>query len=155
MIPCIAEVESQGRAIRWTPFAAVVAVVALVCSGCHREPPGGVVYGKVSYQGKAVDKGSVVFYPIGNAQVCHSNLQKDGTFKLENQVRSERIEPGTYTAVIIADNSEIAAMKEDPLYPVQPTVPFKFSSVTTSPLKYDVALGENEIDIDLDKFVTK
>jgi hypothetical protein len=54
-------------------------------------------------------------------------------------------------AVILAGNSQIAAMKEDPLYPVQPAVPMKFSSVTTSPLKYDVVLGENEFEINLDK----
>jgi hypothetical protein len=136
--------------MNWLAFPSLI-VIVLVC-GCNREPPGGIVRGKVSYQGKTLDKGSIVFYPTGQAQVCHSNIQKDGTFKLENQVRTERIEPGQYTAVIIADNTEIAAMKEDPLYPVQPTVPFKFASVTASPLKYDVVVGENNFDVNLDKF---
>jgi len=134
----------------WLGFAPLFA--ALLLCGCNREPPGGIVRGKVSYNGKVLDKGSIVFYPDGKAQVCHSIIQKDGTFKLENQTRTERIEPGPYTAVIIADNTEIAAMKEDPLYPVQPTVPFKFASVTASPLKYVVVLGENEFDVNLDKF---
>ena len=136
--------------MNWFGVVALI-VITLLC-GCNREPPGGIVRGKVSYQGKALDKGSIVFYPTGKAQVCHSNIQKGGTFKLENQVRTERIEPGQYTAVIIADNTEIAAMKEDPLYPVQPTVPFKFASVTASPLKYDVVVGENNFDVNLDKF---
>jgi hypothetical protein len=134
----------------WLSFAPLIA--ALLLCGCNREPPGGIVRGKVSYNGKALEKGSIVFYPSSNAQVCHGNIQKDGSFKLENQVRTERIEPGKYTAVIVADNTEIAAMKEDPLFPVQPTVPFKFASVTTSPLKYDVVIGENEFDVNLDKF---
>ena len=136
--------------MNWFGFALLIS--ALLLSGCNREAPGGIVRGKVSYKGKTLEKGSVVFYPSGTAQVCHGNIQKDGAFKLENQVRTERVEPGKYTAIIVADNTEIAAMKEDPLFPVQPTVPFKFASVATSPLKYDVVLGENEFDINLDNF---
>jgi hypothetical protein len=33
----------------------------------------------------------------------------------------------------------------------EPPVPFKFGSVTTSPLKFDVFVGEYNIDLDLDK----
>lgn len=143
-------INRRFRGTNWLGIAPLIATFFLF--GCNREPPGGIVRGKVSYNGKVLDKGSIVFYPVSKAQVCHANIHKDGTFKLENQVRTERIEPGTYTAVIIADNTEIAAMKEDPLYPVQPTVPFKFASVTASPLKYDVVVGENEFDVNLDKF---
>ena len=121
--------------------------------GCSHEEPGGIVRGKVTYNGKALDKGTVVFQPTGSGgQLCTGTVQKDGTFQLINQSKTERIPLGEYIAVVFADNTEIAAMKEDPSYPVQPSVPFRFSSVTTSPMKYEVKLGENEIDMNLDNF---
>jgi hypothetical protein len=130
-------------------IALLLAVVLSI--GCSREEQGGIVTGKVSYKGKPLDVGTIVFHPAtGGGQLCHSLIQKDGTFKLQNQVKSEMIPPGSYVAVVFADNTSIAAMKEDPLYPVQPTVPFKFSSPTTSPLKYDVVIGENNFDVNLD-----
>jgi hypothetical protein len=150
MIGYVREMNRRFSVTHWLGF--VPLIPALLLCGCNREAPGGIVRGKVSYNGKVLDKGSIVFYPSSNAQLCHGNIQTDGKFKLENQIRTDRIEPGKYTAIIVADNTEIAAMKEDPLFPVQPTVPFKFASVTTSPLKYDVVMGENELDVNLDNF---
>ena len=74
--------------------------------------------------------------------------------------RRVRLVLAAVTVTAIAALQPIAAQTPapDPMKPrlLQLTVvTFKFSSVTTSPLKYDVVLGENEIDIDLDKFVTK
>ena len=123
----------------------------LLCS-CSHEEPGAIVRGKVTYKGAPLDEGSVVFYPNGSGRVADGNVQKDGTFQLLNSKKTERIEPGKYVAVIIAGTSRIAEVKADAPKPVQePAVPFKFSSVTTSPLKYDVIVGENYIDLDLDK----
>ena len=130
----------------------VFIVLLLLVTGCHRAEVGGVVRGKVTYKGKALDKGSVVFHSTAGGQICGSTVQPDGTFQLTSQTKSEIIPVGEYVAVVFADNTQIAAMKEDPSFPVQPTVPFKFSSVTTSPLKYQVVLGENNFDVDLDKF---
>ena len=119
--------------------------------GCSTEEPGGIVRGKVTYKNAQLDKGTIAFHPASSGgQICHGNIQKNGTFKLQNQTKGEVIPPGRYIAVVFADNTSIAAMKEDPSFPVQPTVPFKFSSVTTSPLKYEVVVGENEFDINLD-----
>jgi len=135
-----------------THFAlAALTICCAVFAGCRGEEPGGIVRGKVTYKAKPLDQGTVFFYPNGSGQASYGNVQKDGTFQLLNTHKTERIEPGNYVAVILAGNNQIAAMKEDPLYPVQPVVPFKFSSVTTSPLKYEVKLGENEFDINLDQ----
>jgi hypothetical protein len=132
--------------------APLAALLLAVNAGCSEEPAG-IVSGTVTYKGELLDKGTIVFHPAaGGGQVSHGFVQKNGTFSLMNQVGNDRIPPGSYIAIIYADNSEIAAMKEDPSFPVQPTVPFKFSSVTTSPLKYEVVVGENEFDVNLDKF---
>lgn len=143
------QVEKRALVARTLRLTCLVGC-ALV-SGCSSEEPGAIVRGKVIYKSAPLDQGTVFFFPNGSGQSSYGNVQKDGTFQLMNPHKTERIEPGKYVAVILAGNSQIAAMKEDPLYPVQPVVPMKFSSVTTSPLKYDVVLGENEFEIDLDK----
>jgi hypothetical protein len=58
---------------------------------------------------------------------------------------------GQYVATVLVDNATVAVMKEDPKLLEKPEIPLTFSSVTTSPLKYDVVLGENTFDINLDE----
>jgi hypothetical protein len=123
--------------------------------GCEREEPGAIVRGKVTYKNVVLDQGTVMFIAESGGQASYGNVQKDGTFQLLNQSRTERVDPGKYVAVIIAGTDNIAQMKEDPMWRVQPLVPPKFSSATTSPLKYEVVLGENEFDINLDKHLDK
>src|SRR5262245_17576189 len=118
----IGRMASRRQFFVWLGVVPLCLVVML--GGCRREPPGAIARGKASYKGKTLDKGSIVFYPASSRMLSHAKILADGRFKLENQVGNERIEPGKYTAVILADNTEIAAMKEDPLFPVQPTVPF-------------------------------
>lgn len=131
-----------------------LSILLLCCGafyGCSRGEPGAIVRGRVIYKKAPVDQGSVVFYPNGSGRVAYGNVQKDGTFQLLNAQKDERIEPGKYVAVVIAGTDQIAETREDPAYSSQPAVPFKFSSATTSPLKYDVVVGENDFDLDLDK----
>jgi hypothetical protein len=120
--------------------------------GCSRKVPGGIVRGTVTHKNKPLGQGTVVFYRDGGGQMPYGNVQKDGTFQLLNQSKTERIEPGKYSAVIIAGTNEIAQMKEDPSWPVQPLVPTKFANASTTPLKFDVVVGENSFDINLDKY---
>ena len=134
------------------PLRIVFFGLLLLIAGCRSGETGGIVRGKVTYKGKALDKGSVVFHSTAGGQICGSRVKPDGTFQLTSQTKSELIPAGEYVAVVFADNTEIAAMKEDPSFPVQPTVPFRFSSVTTSPLKYQVVLGENNFDVNLDNY---
>jgi len=128
--------------------------LALCCAafcGCSHEEPGGIVRGKVIYKKVPFDQGSIVFYPAGSGKVAYGDVQKDGTFQLLNANKGERIEPGKYVAVVIAGTHQIAETRDDPTYSSQPVVPFKFSSVTNSPLKYEVVIGENDFELNLDK----
>jgi hypothetical protein len=134
-------------------FHIAVLLFALVGSlGCNREPPGASVRGKVVYKNGPLSEGSVVFYPAGSGQIGYAKVRPDGTFQLINAKKTERIEPGQYVAVIVAGTDQIAEVKEGaPRVAQQPVVPYKFCSVTTSPLKYDVVVGENEVELNLDQ----
>jgi hypothetical protein len=135
--------------------ACCIAILLFGCSiiaGCHREPPGATVCGKVIYKNAPFAEGSIIFYPAGSGQVGYANVRPDGTFQLLNAKRTERIEPGHYVAVVIAGTDQIAEVKEGgPRVAQPPAVPYKFSSVTTSPLKYDVIVGENKVELNLDQ----
>lgn len=143
---------ASWKSATWANWIGSVALLVgcVLFVGCGEEP-GALVHGKVTYKGKPFDKGTIMFYPNGKGQASYGRIQPDGTFQLMNPHKTDRIEPGKYVAVILAGNDEIAAMKEDPSYPVQPAVPFKFSSASSSPLKYEVKLGNNDFDINLDK----
>lgn len=143
-------IKRTSRAIACAGTVLLFFGCALAC-GCSREEPGAIVRGKVTYKAAPLDEGSVVFYPNGSGQVAYGNVQQDGTFQLLNAKKKDRIEPGKYVAVIIAGTGQIAETKEDAAYSAQPVVPVKFGSATTSPLKYDVVVGENTFDLDLDK----
>lgn len=127
------------------------AAAALLC-GCKGEPPGALVRGKVTYKGAPLTQGSIVFYPNGSGLPAAGLMQPDGTFQLLNTQKTERIEPGKYIVIVVAGTERIDAVSEDPLAKVKPVVPFMFSSVASSPIKYDVALGENQFDVNLDEF---
>jgi hypothetical protein len=119
--------------------------------GCGGDEPGAVVRGKVIYKNAPFNEGSIVFFPEGSGQAAYGNLQQDGTFALKTSNQAEQIAPGKYVAVVVAGADRRAQLSEDPLHRVDPVVPLKFSRAGTSPLKYEVKLGLNEFDINLDK----
>lgn len=140
-----------GRLRVWVARLGLLGAVCM--AGCASEEPGGIVFGTVTYKGKMLGKGTVAFHPAGSGgQLCHGLIQNDGTFKLQNQTQGERIPPGKYVATVMVDNASVAAMKEDPSMKLEQTVPIKFESVTATPLKYEVAVGENKFDINLDNY---
>lgn len=122
-----------------------------VAVGCDATPTGGTVAGKVSFEGKPIKQGTVLFMPRGGMTVTGA-LQPDGTFKLVTPKKDEHIPLMEYKVVIITDESNMAQMSEDPmaLKGVKPAIPLEFSSDATTPLKYEVKEGANTFDIVLD-----
>jgi hypothetical protein len=63
-----------GRRIGW-----VVALGLVLTVGCGRRA---TVEGKVSYEGKTLDSGEVMFYDAGGKLLGRSAIEKDGSYKL-------------------------------------------------------------------------
>jgi hypothetical protein len=134
---------------RLAKLCATLVVASSLSSGCTKKDPGAIVHGKVSYKGKPVETGSVVFFPQ-TGPVGDGNLQPDGGYRILNREKREGIPPGSYTVVVISGQDQIALRPEDPLYRVEPAIPLKYTGKTTSPLKYEVKQGDNEINLTLD-----
>lgn len=121
----------------------VLTAASCLYSGCSKKEPAAYVHGKVTYKNKPVIKGSVVFLPKAG-QIGYGNLLPDGSYKLLNQLKEEGIKPGQYTATISLELDRAS------LNQVEPPIPTKFAAKESSPLKYDVLVGDNEINMNLD-----
>jgi hypothetical protein len=130
---------------------AVVAVMGLCITalGCGPREPTGTVRGKVAYKGKPVEAGSVVFFP-DEGPISSGNLAQDGSFQILNFEKEEGLRLGKYTIAVIAGTDQINLRIDDPTFRVEPTIPLKFTSSGSSPLRYDIQEGPNEIAISLD-----
>ncbi len=142
----------------------VAAVAAAVgCSGSDGpqlpEGPKGQVTGKVTYNGSPVPAGSVVnFAPLDEDGIAAvGTVASDGSYELSSRGASAVV-PGKYAVIVsapsaVTDTSDEEAMrrlyengeaeaKKDPF-------PSRYTQVATSGLEFDVAEGEQTIDIEL------
>ena len=135
-------------------------------SGIHYEHA--KVHGKVTYQGKPVTFGSVLFIPVeppkeGFMQPASGSINPDGTYELASQSDSGAI-LGEHTVLVIAVDggkpAEPKAASKDGVTPPAPAkgtrevqfksaIPKKYSDPSTSTLKRKVTPGDNQIDIEL------
>jgi hypothetical protein len=127
------------------------------------------VHGKVSYKGKPLTFGTVLFMPVespkeGPMQPASGPINTDGTYELTSQSSPGAILGEHKVAVIAVDGAQLAlapgAAKDGIQAPVaatkgskelqlKSTVPKKYSDPMSTPLTRKVVSGENTIDIEL------
>lgn len=131
--------------------ALLIAVVGLAAAGCSQRGTGNVT-GKVTYKGKPLASGSVIF-TTPDAPAVPANINEDGTFACANVLE------GTAAVAVISPNDtsearETAAQK--PGIAMEPAkfdpkkwfpIPAKYGQ--NSPLTFDVKAGENTFNIEL------
>jgi len=129
---------------------AVVSAVTLFLAGCGvGQPRTAVVRGKVTYQGKPVPGGTILFTPTSGPPAT-GGIQPDGSYTLTTFRKGDGAVPGSHKVVIVAvdDTSNILPEARNPLPP--PIIPAKYSSAATSDLKAEVQDKENTIDFNLE-----
>lgn len=131
--------------------ACLVAALALVVSACGQSGPEmGRVRGKVTYQGKPLEKGVVSFIPTdANRQGASGPIQPDGSYELQTREPGDGAELGEYR-VGITDVDPDAFNTELPGEPVKvkSMLPPKYQDQNTSGLTATVKSGGNTIDFD-------
>ncbi|SIO35970.1 hypothetical protein SAMN05444166_4079 [Singulisphaera sp. GP187] len=142
-----------------------LAMVGLTLAGCdsrlHYEHA--KVHGKVTYQGKPVPLGSVLFVPVvppadGLMQPASGSINPDGTYELKSEADAGAI-LGEHKVVVVAIDggaaAEPAKAADSGPAPVAKSVrlksliPKKYSDPTTTPLTRKVVAGDNVIDIEI------
>ena len=145
----------------------LLGIAAFVLGGCGKEITyeHARVHGKVTYNGKPVTFGSVLFMPVeapkeGSIQPASGSILPDGTYELASQSTPGAI-LGEHKVLVIAvdggksedqpknaDNSPSPANKKT-VRAYKSAIPKKYSEPTATPLVRKVAKGDNTIDIDL------
>jgi hypothetical protein len=146
----------RGDGPRWKPLLCGLAVAVLCVSicGCGESgPPKYPVTGAVTYQGKPLPTGAVMFFPTKGVPVG-GTIAADGTYRFEAPA-------GTYKAAVRAvakprgkDPTTVSPEEAAGMSPQRQQgtlIPLKYSEIATSGLSYEVKAGEdNRIDINLE-----
>jgi hypothetical protein len=129
---------------------AAFALAALALVGCGGGGPQlGIVRGTVSYKGKPVPNGTVMFVPA-NGPSATGTINPDGTYTLTTYKAGDGAVLGTHKVVVaaLADTRGRLPEDRDPLPPS--IVPVKYTNIATTDLTRDVKEGDNQFDLPLE-----
>lgn len=137
---------------------AAFASVVLCGFGCSQKvsKPSGTVAGKITYGGKPLDKGSVIFVSDVTGDSAASDLQADGTYTLKYG-KGFSVPAGDYRVAVRGvamstqpppDPTEL--MKNPEKYEVKDPVPDKYRNPASSGLVAVIKEGTNtDVNFDL------
>lgn len=130
---------SRG-AMMWLLLTTVVAI------GCgDGGPAGATVQGTVTYEGKPLERGVVLFNPTDQEQsASRATIQSDGRYKLT-------VVPGEYKVVVnLFTETDSSLEPGDPGYQEPKSLlPGQYSSLMRTPLEFTVEDQPTEIDLPL------
>ncbi|NLF09631.1 MAG: hypothetical protein GX594_16870 [Pirellulaceae bacterium] len=133
----------------------------LICGGCgQNRPDTALVSGKLTFQGKPVATGRIVFHPVDGRRPAMAAINEDGTYQLTTFDTKDGAMLGEHVVTIkstrtiggtpldeFAEAPPGAAPAEPPK--LEWLVPEKYSRKDTTPLKATVKDGKNAIDFNL------
>jgi hypothetical protein len=118
-------------------------------AGCGSDrPKTAVVKGKVTFNGKPVPHGTVLFVPVTPGTSATGEIGPDGTYSLTTFKKGDGALLGKHKVVVVAMDEKPGAPPVEGYLP-PPIVPDKYSSPGTTDLEAEVREGENKMDFDL------
>ena len=93
------------------------------------------VKGKVTYKGKPLTQGEIVFEPESAGREAHGGIQSDGTFELTTYKQGDGAVPGTHRVAVTGTSKKDA-------------VPTKYKNVSSSKTQVEVAEGKTGYTVD-------
>jgi len=120
----------------------VLAIVLLSsCWGCGSNAAPYVgktvpVKGKVTYKGKLLTQGQIVFEPDNSGREAHGSIQPDGTFELSTFAKGDGAVPGTHRVAVTSGKIG------------KRVVPVKYQNTSSSKTEVEVAEGKSEYVVD-------
>jgi hypothetical protein len=140
----------RGRAWRYLP--AIWGALSLAAlPGCSSGPQLAAVSGQVTYGGKPVTEGAVLFQPV-NGPLAVGKLDATGHYRLITKAYGEGAIVGKGVFTIVAP-TDIATIGEGgpgiPPLRVFPNIPEKFRRPESSGLNREIKAGGNQFDFEL------
>lgn len=121
-------------------------LLAIACSlatitGCQQQLELIPVEGRVLYQGKPLEYGSVMFQPNGNGPLARGTIGADGTFVLGTKTSDDGVRPGVCrvrVTAFAAQRSTAEANAQRELSLGRSAIPAKYQSFGTSGLTVEI-----------------
>lgn len=136
-------------------FCSFCLVMCSLLAGCGSSSEGIVpVSGVVTYQGKLVPEGQIVFYPVGGGRPSSGEIQSDGSYTLTCYDEDDGAAMGRHRVTVTAFTTD--EKTTDDFFgsgkPVKRVwlVPEKYSRRESTTLQVEVETGSEKIDFDLD-----
>ena len=140
-------------------FVLVLGLAVTLC-GCGKSNQKETfsVKGVVSFEGKPLEFGSVVFVPKGGGPTAMANIARDGSYELGSYSETDGAVPGIHQVMILADKpagTGAGALPEDSIR--KPTggnvsvIPEKFADLVNSGLEVTVQSQPNRVNFELSK----
>ena len=156
--------------IRSRPVLSLMGLTCILLSGCNSGPKVAPVRGRVTYNGKPVTGGKIMFYPE-HGRPSLGTIAEDGTYSLTNKVAGDGAQVGQHkvtiesTKVHPGSTIEAKSVEEEMSqarkgYPpgkwlvagkLDWLVPEKYSRLESSTLTATVEDKSNVIDFDIPK----
>jgi len=131
----------------------VIAPVLLAAAGCGsgESLPLGTVEGQVTYQGKPLDHGRVVFTPDKGTTGPQAvgQIQSDGSFSMETGDRAGA-PLGTHVVTVHCRREPTPEEAKDIYFVPEALIPEKYFKEDQSPLRFEVKEGHNDYSIVLE-----
>jgi hypothetical protein len=126
-------------------------VLSFLSSGCGDSGPEKArVYGKVTYKGQPVPKGTISFQAVDpEGRNATGLIQSDGTYELQTEDPGDGAILGDYKVSISARENEVLMYIPKKPVPPKRLVPEKYENPETSGQTATVKSGSNEFDFDL------
>ena len=126
-------------------------IAALLIAGCSsgNEFPTAKVTGKITYRGKPVPTGTIMFVPEGNMPTATGEIQPDGTYQLTTYDANDGAVLGPHAVSITAIEEQKDVLPAQRSGTPEPIVPAKYMSHTTSGLTAEVKDEPNSLDFEL------
>ncbi len=141
---------------RWKSVAVLGLSTAafLLASGCGSSGPEmAAVSGKVTYQGKPLEKGTISFVPVDpDKAAAHGVLGPGGAYELQTREPGDGAEVGDYRVAItdIDPESLNTELPGEPVKLPKSAIPKKYQDANTSGLTAKVESGRNTKDFNLE-----
>jgi hypothetical protein len=136
---------------RLVPALAVAIVVTLIPLGCGGSgPEKASVYGKVTYKGQPVPKGTIAFVTTApNGRNATGAIGTDGSYTLQTEEPGDGALLGDYKVTISARDDVILDYIPPKPIPPKRLVPEKYENPDASGLKATVKSGKNPLNFEL------
>lgn len=129
----------------------ITGVAAILILGCYSNRFDAQVSGTVKLDGQPIGPGVVIFAPEdGKTNPARGAIQPDGTYELKTS-RDVGLAPGKYkvSLQIVEIPADIVPGQRD-MRPTKSRIPEKYTDTNSSGFEFDVAPGQNTIDLALE-----